>query len=186
MPNLKVLFLNELADMYDAEQQIVKALPKLADAATCDKLKRAFVSHLAETKEQVVQIRQVFKAFGEKPRRRKCAATTGLLREGAKIAGENKGASTINAALISAGKKIEHYEMASYGCLHEWAMLLQNETAARIIEEILAQEKNCDKTLDDLAVEKNREALDADGEGSGNDRAGKTIHRKPRKKSGKM
>ena len=186
MPNLKILFLNELADMYDAEQQIVKALPKLADAATCEKLKQAFLSHLAETREQVIKIEQVFKAFGEKPRRRKCAATTGLLREGGKIAGENKGESTINAALISAGKKIEHYEIASYGCLHEWAMLLQNETAARIIEEILAQEDACDKTLDDLAVEKNREALDADRECPGNEQPGKTIPRKPRKKRGKM
>ena len=161
MANLKDLFLDELKDMYDAEHRIIKALPKLAKAATCPDLKEAFLAHLEETKGQVIKLEKVFKAFGEKPKAKTCKATVGLLKEGDEIASDNKGEPTINAALISAGQKVEHYEIASYGCLHEWAKLLQNETAANLIEEILEQEKAADKKLGGLANEKNREALDA-------------------------
>jgi ferritin-like metal-binding protein YciE len=157
--NLKDLFLDELADMYDAEHRIIKALPKLAKAATCDDLKQAFLHHLEETKGQVTKLEQVFSAFGEKPKGKKCKATVGLLEEGDEIASENKGEPTINAALISAAQKVEHYEIASYGCLHQWAILLENNDAADLLGEILAQEKAADKTLGDLASDKNSEAL---------------------------
>ncbi len=160
--NLKDLFLDELADMYDAEHRIIKALPKLAKAATCNQLKDAFLSHLEETKGQVTKLEQVFAAFDEKPKGKKCKATVGLLEEGHEIASDNKGEPTINAALISAGQKVEHYEIASYGCLHEWATLLGNLQAADLIAEILAEEKAADKTLGDLAAEKNAEALECD------------------------
>lgn len=160
MKTLKDLFLAELADMYDAEHRIIKALPKLAKAATCEKLRAAFLSHLEETKGQVTKLEGVFKAFEEKPRGKKCKATVGLLEEGDEIASENKGEPTINAALISAGQKVEHYEIASYGCLHEWAGLLENKQAVGLLKQILDQEKAANESLLLLArASSNQEAL---------------------------
>jgi ferritin-like metal-binding protein YciE len=165
MKTLKDLFMDELMDMYDAEHRITKALPKLAKAATCEKLKAAFLGHLEETKGQIAKLEQVFAAFGEKPKAKKCKATVGLLEEGDEIAGDNKGEPTINAALISAGQKVEHYEIASYGCLHEWAGLLGNAKAAGLIEDILAEEKAANEKLGALAKESaNEEALCAGDE----------------------
>ena len=154
--------------MYDAESRIITALPKFANATTCNQLKAAFLSHLEETKEHVIKINHIFESFGEKPRARTCPATIGLLTEGEEAVDENIGQPTLNAVLVSIGQKVEHYEIASYGCLHEWAKLLQNEEATRIIEEILKQERNCDETWKGLAVEKNKEALDADSKRHGN------------------
>jgi ferritin-like metal-binding protein YciE len=159
MKTLRDLFLDELKDMYDAEHRIIKALPKLADAASCDKLKAAFLDHLEETKGQVTKLEQVFQAFDEEPKSKKCKATVGLLDEGDEIASDNKDEPTINAALISAGQKVEHYEIASYGCLYEWAGLLGNQQAAGLIKEILDQEKAANKTLTELSRAKNQEAL---------------------------
>src|SRR5580692_1267309 len=140
MKTLKDLFLDELADMYDAERRIVKALPKLAKAATCEKLKEALLAHLKETEGHVTKVEQVFQCFDEKAKGKTCEATVGLLKEGDEIAADFKGSPAINAALISAGQKVEHYETASYGCLHEWAGVLGNEKAASILEEILEEE----------------------------------------------
>jgi ferritin-like metal-binding protein YciE len=158
---LKDLFLDELSDMYDAEHRIIKALPDLAEAATCSDLKTAFLDHLEETKGQVTKLEQVFKSFGEKAKGKKCKATVGLLEEGSEIASDNKGEPTINAALISAGQKVEHYEIASYGCLIEWAKLLKNAEAAELLGEILQEEKAADATLNELADKNNRQAMAA-------------------------
>src|ERR1700722_3802470 len=127
MKILKDLFLDELADIYDAEHQTVKALPKMAEAATCDKLKKVILAHLKETEGHVKKLEQVFQSFGEKAKGKTCKATVGLLEEGDGIAANFKGSPAINAALISAAQKVEHYETASYGCLHEWAGLLGNK-----------------------------------------------------------
>ena len=160
MKTLKELFLDELKDMYDAEHRIIKALPKLAKAATCPKLKATFLGHLEETKGQVTKLEKVFQSFDETPKAKKCEATVGLLKEGDEIAADNKGEPTINAALISAGQKVEHYEIASYGCLHEWAGLLGNKEAANLIEEILDEEKAANEKLMELArASSNKEAL---------------------------
>jgi len=157
---LKDLFLAELADMYDAEPRIVKALPKLAKAATSDDLKEAFLSHLKETEGHVAKLEKVFQAFGEKAKGKKCDATVGLLAEGDDIATEFDGSPAINAALISAAQKVEHYETASYGCLHAWALLLGNEKAAAILEDILDEEKAANEKLTELAQSGiNEEAL---------------------------
>jgi ferritin-like metal-binding protein YciE len=185
MKTLKDLFLDELADMYDAENRIVKALPKLAKAATCDDLRAALESHLEETKGHVTKVERVFAAFDEKARGKKCAATVGLLEEGDEIVSDNKDEPTINAAIISAGQKVEHYEIASYGTLHAWAKLLGNTEAASLLEEILAEEKAADEKLNELAAEKNQEALDAEtGENAGEDKEMATAsknHRSGRK-----
>jgi len=160
MKMLKELFLSQLADVYDAENRIVKALPKMAKAATCNSLRDAFLSHLKETEGHVKKVEQVFKSFDAKPKAQKCPATVGLLEEGDEIASEFKGSPAINAALIAAAQKVEHYETATYGCLHEWAELLDNEEAARLLQEILKQEEAANSKLNDLALNRsNDEAL---------------------------
>src|SRR5450755_3426698 len=160
MKTLKDLFLDELADMYDAERRVVKALPKMAKAATCPDLKAAIQSHLKETEGHVQKLEQVFECFDRKARGKTCEATVGLLEEGDEIAADFKGSPAINAALISAAQKVEHYEMASYGCLHEWATLLENAEASALLEEILDQEKAANASLNALALARsNQEAL---------------------------
>ena len=168
MKTLKSLFLDELADMYDAEHRIIKALPKLAKAATCPDLRKAIQSHLKETKGHVKKLEQVFQAFGEKAKGKKCEATVGLLKEGDEIAAEFKGSPAINAALISAAQKVEHYEIASYGCLHEWAEVLGKQEAAGLLKQILDEEKGADESLNELAhASLNQEALGgSNGNGS--------------------
>jgi len=165
MKTLKELFLNQLADMYDAERRIVKALPKMAAAATCDKLRKAFEFHLKETQGHVTKIEQVFQLFDVKAKGQTCKATVGLLEEGDEIATDFKGSPTINAGLISAAQKVEHHEMAAYGCLHEWATLLGNKEAAGLLQEILDQEKAANESLTALArASSNGEALDESDE----------------------
>ena len=160
MKTLKDLFLEELADIYDAERRIVKALPKLAKAATCPDLKEAILSHLSETEGHVKKLEQVFQSFGEKAKGKTCEATVGLLEEGDEIAADFKGSPAINAALIAAAQKVEHYEMASYGCLHEWAGVLGNKEAAGLLHEIFEEEKAADEALTELArASSNEEAL---------------------------
>ena len=160
MKTLKELFLKELADMYDAERQIVRALPKMAGAATYDKLKAAFQSHLKESEGHVTKLEQVFRSFDEKPKGKTCEATVGLLMEGSVLASEFKGSPAINAALIAAAQKVEHYEIASYGCLYEWSSLLGNEEAASLLKQILDEENCANATLNQMAyATSNNEAL---------------------------
>jgi ferritin-like metal-binding protein YciE len=165
MKHLKDLFLDELADIYDAEHRILKALPKMIKAATSDDLKEALQSHLEETEGHVTKVEQVFEAFDETAKGKKCDATVGLLEEGDEIAKDNKGEPTINAAIISACQKVEHYEVASYGCLHAWAVKLENNEAAALLEEILGEEKAANDKLTELSDASNDEALgDEEGE----------------------
>ena len=175
MKTLKDLFLDELADMYDAERRIVKALPKMAKAATSAELKNAIQSHLKETQGHVKKLEQVFQSFDEKAKGQTCEATVGLLEEGDEIAADFKGSPAINAALISAAQKVEHYEMASYGCLHEWAGLLGNNEAADLLEQILEEEKAANDKLTDLArASSNEEALGESDEKDAEERAEKS------------
>jgi ferritin-like metal-binding protein YciE len=153
MKTLKELFLDELADTYDAENRLTKALPKMAKAATHDELRAAIESHLEETEGQVKKLERVFEAFGERAKGKKCLAMEGLIKEGDELAGDHKGEPTINAALISAAQKVEHYEIASYGCLREWAEQLGNQDAAELLGEIMEEEKSADRKLTELARE---------------------------------
>jgi ferritin-like metal-binding protein YciE len=158
MNTLEDLFLDSLADMYYAENQLTKALPKMAKAATHDDLRGAFEAHLVETEGHVQKVEEVFAAFGKKPKSKKCPAILGIIKEADEIASENKKSPTINAALIFAGQKAEHYEIASYGGLRDWAKLLGNEDAADILDEILDEEKAADSKLSALAEEHCNEA----------------------------
>lgn len=148
---LNDLFLDELADMYNAEHQLVKALPKIAKIATCTHLQEAILAHLEETKGHVTKLEAVFEAFGKSAKGKTCEATKGLLEEGDEIAEKFEGSPAINAALICAAQKVEHYEIATYGCLHEWAGLLDNQEAAGILESILSEEKAANEKLTVIA-----------------------------------
>jgi len=151
MSALKTLFLEELADRYDAEKQLVQAIPKLAKFASCKALQERFQTHLKETEGHVKKLETVFRSFDAKAKAKSCEATLGLLKEGEEIAADFKGSPAINAALVSAAQKIEHYEIASYGCLREWAKLLGNTEAARVLEEILKEEKAANASFIELA-----------------------------------
>jgi len=161
MKTLEDLFLDSLADMYYAEKQLTKALPNRAKVATYSALQAAFKSHLAETEGHVQKVEAVFDAFGKSPRSKKCPAILGIIDEAEEIISENKKSPSINAALIFAGQKAEHYEIASYGGLRDWAKLLGNTEGARLLEEILEQEKAADAKLTDLAKHCNESAVGA-------------------------
>lgn len=166
MKNLKDLFLNQLADMYDAERRILKALPKLAKAATNPSLQKILQCHLKESKLHAKKLARVFDLFKAKARGRTCQATAGLLEEATEVLVTFKGSPAVDAALISAAQKIEHYEMASYGCLHEWAGLLGNKEAASLIQEILDEERSANDALTKVARTLcNPEAMSKNGNG---------------------
>lgn len=147
MSELRDTFLDELADLYDAEQQITKGLPKMEEAAESDELKEAFRSHLDETEEQVKRLDQVFELFQKEAKGKKCKAMKGLLEEADELIKENAG----DAALICAAQKVEHYEIASYGSLLSWARLLGEEEAADLLEETLDEERATDERLTEIA-----------------------------------
>jgi ferritin-like metal-binding protein YciE len=153
MKTLEDLFLDGLADMYYAEQQLVKALPKMAKAATHNDLKAAFEAHLTETLDHVQKCEQIFELFDKKAETKRCPAILGIIDEAEDLISENKKSPTINAALILGGQKAEHYEIASYGTLREWAKQLQREDAAKFLDEILTEEKAANAKLTKLAQE---------------------------------
>ncbi|HWQ91499.1 MAG TPA: ferritin-like domain-containing protein [Clostridia bacterium] len=147
MSTLRETLIEEMADVYDAEKQIVKALPKMAKAARHEELRDAFETHLQETERQVERLEEAFEMLGEKPRAKKCKAMQGLIKEGEDMIKEDEG----DAALICAAQKIEHYEIATYGSLASWARLLEEEDAADLLEETLDEEKSTDEKLTQVA-----------------------------------
>lgn len=152
---LQDLFMTELADVYSAEKQLVKALPKMAKAAMAEELQEALTMHLKETEGHVQSLEGVFRVFDMKPRAKKCEAMEGLLSEGDELAASFEGSPACDAAIISACQKVEHYEIASYGCLREWADLLGNPEASTMLEQILAEEVAADEKLTTLACTAN-------------------------------
>jgi ferritin-like metal-binding protein YciE len=151
LDNLEELLIEELKDLYDAEQQIAKALPKMAKKASSKELSKAFESHLRETEEQIARLERVFEALGQKPRRKKCKGVEGLLEEGKEIMKEKADPAVKDAALIAAAQRVEHYEMAGYGCVRTWARLLGHDQAARLLQQTLDEEKATDEKLTRIA-----------------------------------
>jgi ferritin-like metal-binding protein YciE len=151
MKTLQDLFLDQLADIHYAEHQLVKALPKMAKAATHEQLRDALENHLQETEGHRTKVQRVFEAFDESDRTKKCEAILGLIREAEELVAEHKDSPTINAAIIAGAQKVEHYEIATYGCLREWAEFLGNNDAVTLLEEILEDEKAADLRLTELA-----------------------------------
>ena len=145
------LFVDELADAYDFEKRLVRALPKMAKAVNSLELKNAIEEHLRETEGHVQKLEQVFAECDMKPKAKKCDGMVGILEEGDGVVTEFKGSPAMDAAVIAAAQKVEHYEIATYGCLQEWAGMLGMENAAAIFEEILGEEKTADETLTEIA-----------------------------------
>jgi ferritin-like metal-binding protein YciE len=151
MDSLKDLYVDELKDLYNAENQLVKALPKMAKKASAPELKRAFQNHLEQTKVHVERLEKIFKGLGEKPSGKTCKAMKGLVEEGKEIIEEDGDDSVLDAALIGAAQKVEHYEIASYGTARTFASLLGEADAVTILQQTLDEEAATDKKLTALA-----------------------------------
>jgi ferritin-like metal-binding protein YciE len=163
--SLHDLYVSELKDLYSAENQLVKALPKMAKAASSADLKAAFEDHLEVTRGQVERLEQIFTALEVSPKGKKCKAMEGLIEEGKELIEEDIAPAVLDAALIGAGQRVEHYEMAGYGCVRTYARLLGFDDAADLLQETLDEEADADKKLNDLAESViNIEADNADEE----------------------
>ncbi len=161
--SLQQAFIDELRDAYDGEKQMVKALPKMAKTAASPELREAFSTHLEETKGQVARLEEVFAAIGEKVRGKHCDGIAGIIEEGKSIMEEDFDDATMDACLIAAGQRAEHYEMAAYGTLVAWARALGQDDAAELLEETLNEEKAADEKLSALAENGiNQEAASGD------------------------
>lgn len=150
--NLQDLFLDTLKDIYYAEQKITKALPKMMKAAQAEDLKAAFEKHLGETEGQIERLEQVFALLEETPKGKKCPAIDGIIKEGDEIGKDYKGSPALDAGLLSAAQAVEHYEIARYGTLKTWAEELGLGEAVGLIDATLAEEKNTDQTLSQIAT----------------------------------
>jgi ferritin-like metal-binding protein YciE len=163
-------FIEELRDTYDAERQLTKALPKLAKAASSPELRHAFESHLEETKIHVERLESVFQSLDEKVRGKRCEGIAGIIEEGSAIMHEDFDDTTMDAALIAAGQRAEHYEIAVYGTLVAWARAMGHDGAAETLQETLDEEKAADEKLSALAESGiNQEAASAAHSSEGED-----------------
>jgi ferritin-like metal-binding protein YciE len=154
---LKELYIDELKDLYSAESQLVKALPKMANAASSDELRHGFEEHLEQTKGHVQRLEMIFKALGESPKGKKCKGMEGLIKEGAEAMEEYQGA-LLDAALIGAAQRIEHYEMAGYGTVSAFADEIGESEHVALLNETLEEEKQTDEKLSRLSKNINAEA----------------------------
>lgn len=162
LENLHDLFVHELRDLYDAENQLLKALPLMAQAAKSAQLKKAFETHQQETQEQVRRLDQVFKALGKSPEGKTCKAMQGLIAEAKELLEEDAAPTVLDAALIVAAQKVEHYEIAGYGSVCTFARVLEYHDAARVLKQTIAEEEATDKKLTELAMAANPKAEAAD------------------------
>ncbi len=182
-------FIDELRDTYDAERQLTKALPKLAKAAASPDLRDAFESHLEETQGQIERLEQVFASLDEKVRGKHCDGIAGIIDEGKAIMEEDFDDSTMDACLIAAGQRAEHYEMAAYGTLVAWAKAMGHDEAADLLQQTLDEEKAADEKLTSLAegginqgaADQAHGEDDAEPVGAGAGRAGKNSKSMPRR-----
>ena len=155
---LKELFIDELRDLYDAENRLVKALPKLAKASASEELRTGFEAHLEQTKGHIDRLEEIFESLEEKPVGNKCEGMAGLVKECREIVDGDFEEEVRDAALISAAQRVEHYEIAAYGCVSAWAKLLGDGDAAALLEKTLDEEKEADQKLTQLAERINVEA----------------------------
>jgi ferritin-like metal-binding protein YciE len=162
MKTLRDLLVHELKDLYSAEKQLTKALPKMAKAASHSELKDAFTNHLDETNRHVERLEQAFDLLDESNRGAKCEAMVGLIAEGEKIIKADGDPAVLDAGLISAAQRVEHYEMAGYGCARTFAQLLGESAIAALLQQTLDEESAADETLTSVATSGiNQEALHA-------------------------
>jgi len=169
METLNELFEDTLKDVYFAENEILKALPKMAKKATSPDLQEAFAEHAEETKGQVKRLDEIFKLLGKKAEGKECHALKGLVKEAEELMEEAKSGPVLDAGLIACAQAVEHYEMARYGALSAWAEQLEMEEAGELLEETLDEEKAADERLTELAEDINSEAESDEEEDEGDD-----------------
>ncbi len=151
LENLQDLYVEQLKDLYSAEKQLIQALPKMAKAATSPELQKSFTMHLEQTKGHVDRLEQIFKALDKTPGGKKCKAMEGLVEEGQEMMQEDAEPEVMDAGLIAAAQRVEHYEMAGYGTVRTYAQTLGHQDAARLLEQTLEEEKQTDQKLTKLA-----------------------------------
>lgn len=156
--SLRELYVGELRDLYDAEHQIIKALPKMISKVSSEELKNALSEHLDITRQQAERLEQIFENMGEKAKAEKCDGMEGVIKEGNELLKDAEDEDVRDAAIISAAQKVEHYEMAGYGTARTWASLLGEDEAADLLEETLDEEKEADQKLTEIAEAINVEA----------------------------
>lgn len=161
--SLRELYIDELRDLYNAETQLVKALPKMAKAASNDQLRQAFEEHLRQTSEHVSRLEQIFEQLEEKPSGKKCLGMEGLVKEGAETMKEDYVKEVKDAAIIGAAQRVEHYEMAGYGTVRTLAELLGENQQVSLLEQTLEEEKEADQKLTQLAEQINPKAARGQG-----------------------
>jgi ferritin-like metal-binding protein YciE len=155
--SLQDLYAEQLRDLYDAENQLIKALPKMAKAASTPELRNAFEEHLDQTRGHAQRIETIFEGMGEKAKGQKCKAMEGLVKEGSEVIEEDMPKGVKDAALIAAAQRVEHYEIAGYGCVRTYANLLGDSEAATLLEQTLEEEKEADELLGGIAEKVNVE-----------------------------
>jgi len=179
MDSLKDLYVEELKDLYNAENQLLKALPRMARKASSPDLRAAFEEHLGQTERQVNRLEKIFKGLGEKPTGKTCKAMKGLVEEGKEIIEEDGDGAVLDAALIGAAQKVEHYEIASYGTARTFASLLGEEDAVTALQKTLDEEAATDKKLTALAESLvNPEASEAEENGTSKGNGKKSNRRR--------
>src|ERR1700685_1230508 len=164
--SLRALYIDELRDLYNVETQLVKALPKMAKAASNDQLREAFEDHLRQTSEHVSRLEQIFELLDEKPSGKKCLGMEGLVKEGSETMGEDYSEAVMDSAIIGAAQRVEHYEMAGYGTVRALAELLGENAHVSLLEQTLVEEKQADEKLTELAGEMPPKALKGEEEES--------------------
>jgi ferritin-like metal-binding protein YciE len=151
LESLHELFIVELQDIYDAETQLTKALPKMIDKANYPELKNAITQHLEQTQNQVRRLEEIFSSLGEKAKARKCPGMRGIIDEGDEMAGQSGDPAAIDAGIISSAQKVEHYEIAAYGTLCTWAQMMGHTRELQLLKQTLMEEKETDQKLTQLA-----------------------------------
>lgn len=178
---LHEMMVEEIKDLYHAEKQLTKALPKLAKAATHEDLREAFEMHLEETQEHITRLEEVFDALGEKVKAKPCPGMAGIIQEGQETMQEDADGAVLDAALIAAAQRAEHYEIGAYGTCIEWARLMGHTEVVSLLEQTLAEEKAADKKLTMLAEQEiNQAALSEGGHEDGEEEEENTGRRMPK------
>ena len=183
MDALRDLYVEELKDLYSAEKQLVRALPKMAKNATDPDLKEAFENHLAETEGHVARLEKIFESLESSPRGKKCVGMEGLIEEANELLEEDAEDAVVDAGLISKAQHVEHYEMAGYGTVRTWAEILGEERHVELLQQTLDEEKNADALLSELsqtvnvAAETSGDENDTEGAASGSDSRSRSTSR---------
>ena len=170
--SLRELYVDELKDLYSAEKQITRALPKMAKKASSEELKEAFQEHLKQTEGQIERLDQIFELLGERASGKKCIGMEGLLKEGSEIMNEDFSDEVLDAALIAAAQRVEHYEIAAYGTVCAYADLLEESEHASLLRDTLEEEKETDQKLTEISELVNVEAKQGGEEGEEEQRRG--------------